>query len=322
MSTEVEGFQAGDWVEIKGLEAIVQTLDGDGTLDGLPFMPEMVQYCGQQFQLGMRARKTCLEYVDHNCTVIGMREFCGDPLWVIDGLRCSGNDHDGCQRGCLIFWKSEWLRKLSTGSPMGSSSLVNAVTLSPVLKTKVNPDQYFCQSTELVRVTKPLSIAGRLRICFTEVVSGDVGVLEMLKRIVTPIFWKAMDRFVRPRYVIGPLEKTALARIDLRSGELVEVKSSDEIKQTLNRKGCNRGLRYDHGLNQFCGTRHRVRDRLDRIIIESTGRMVNIQGTVTLVDTTCLCYMNALGGCPRQDPVYWRESWLKRAGEEVALRRE
>ncbi|MBX3305834.1 MAG: hypothetical protein KF751_07225 [Nitrospira sp.] len=137
----------------------------------------------------------------------------------------------------------------------------------------------------------------------------------MLKRIVTPIFWKTVEKFVRPRHVIGPLEKTALTRIDLKPGELVEVKSSEEIRQTLNRKGCNRGLRYDHGLNQFCGTRHKVRDRLDRIIIESTGRMVTIEGTVTLVDTTCLCDMNALGGCPRQDPVYWRESWLKHVGE-------
>jgi len=200
-----------------------------------------------------------------------MREFYGDPLWVIDGLRCSGNDHDGCQRGCLILGKSEWLTKLSTGRPMGSPSVVNTVAISPALKTKVNPDRYFCQSTELVRVTKPLSLSGRIRVCFSEVVSGDVGVLAVLERIITPIFWKAMDMFVRPRYVIRPLDKTPLTKTDLKSRELVEVKSADELEQTLNRKGCNRGLRYDHGLNQFYGTRHRVRDRLDRIIIESTG---------------------------------------------------
>lgn len=302
----------GDWVEVKGLVEIVQTLDADGTLDGLPFMPEMVQYCGRQFRLGRRARKSCLEYVSHNVTTIGIREFCGDSLWVIDGLRCSGNDHDGCQRGCLIFWKSEWLRKLNTAGATASPSVVNRVTPSQVLKTKVNPDRYFCQSTELVRVTKPLSLGGRFRICFSEVVSGDVGVLEMLKRIISPIFWKAMDRFVRPRHVIGPLEKTVLTRIDLMPGELVEVKSSEEIRQTLNRKGCNRGLRYDHGLNQFCGTRHLVRDRLDKIIVESTGRMAKIEGTVTFEDTTCQCHMTAFGGCVRQDLVYWREAWLNR----------
>lgn len=311
MSTAAEELRGGDWVQVKDLEEIVRTLDADGTLDGLPFMPEMVQYCGRQFQLGRRARKTCLEYVSHHVTVIGMREFCGDPLWVIDGLRCSGNDHDGCQRGCLIFWKSEWLKKLSTAGPTVSPFVVNTVTPSPTLKTKENPDRYFCQSTELLRVTKPLSLGGRFRICFSEVVSGDVGVLEMLKRIITPIFWKAINTFVKPRYVVGPLEKTPLIRMDLKPGEMVEVKSAEGIRQTLNRKGCNRGLRYDHGLNQFCGTRHRVRDRLDRIIVESTGRMVKIEGTVTFDDTTCGCYMNALGGCTRQDLVYWREAWLK-----------
>jgi len=195
---------------------------------------------------------------------------------------------------------------------MASPSEVNTISPSPAFKTKENPDRYFCQSTELVQVTKPLSLVGRFRICISEVVSGDVGVLEMLKRVVTPLFWKAMGKFVKPPYVIGPLEKTTMARSDLKPGELVEVKSSEEIRQTLNRKGCNRGLRYDHGLNQFCGTHHRVRDRLDRIIIESTGRMVNIEGTVTLVDTTCLCHMTAFGGCVRQDLVYWREAWLNR----------
>lgn len=305
-------LKPGDWIEVKALDYIVKTLDADGTLDGLPFMPEMVQYCGQQFQLGRRARKSCVEYVDHTSTTIGMREFCGDPLWVIDDLRCAGTDHDGCQRACLIFWKSEWLTKLNTSGPIASPSVVNTVTPSPTLKTKVDPSQYFCQSTELVRVTKPLSLGGRFRICFSEVASGDVGVVEMLKRIITPMFWKAMDRFVSPRYVIGPLEKTALTKLDLKSGELIEVKSAGDIRQTLNRKGCNRGLRYDHGLNQFCGTRHCVRDRLDRIIVESTGRMIKIEGTVTLQDTTCQCHMSAVGGCVRQDLVYWREAWLHR----------
>ena len=133
----------------------------------------------------------------------------------------------------------------------------------------------------------------------------------MVKMIVQPVFWKMVEKFIRPRYVKGPLQKTPLINIGLRRGEMVEVRSADEIKQTLNNKGCNRGLRYDHGLNQFCGTRHQVRDRLDRLIVESTGQMVQLEGTVTFEDTSCLCYMNALGGCTRQDLVYWREAWLK-----------
>ena len=51
------------------------------------------------------------------------------------------------------------------------------------------------------------------------------------------------------------------------------------------------------------------------MIVESTGEMIHMQGTVTLEGTTCLCHMSALGGCPRKDPVYWREIWLERVKE-------
>ena len=180
------------------------------------------------------------------------------------------------------------------------------------LKTKTAPDRYFCQSTELVRATKPLSLMQRLRICLDDVRFGNVGVFEMIRLILLPLFWKTCHKYIIPRHVVGPLTRTPLMKLGLQPGELVEVKSKEEITQTLNNKGFNRGLRYDHGLNQFCGSRHHVRDRLDRMIIESTGKMVRLEGTVTLEDSCCTCRKTALGGCPRKDLVYWREAWLKR----------
>ena len=42
-------LRTGDWVEVKSALEILESLDGDGTLDGLPFMPEMMDYCGRQF---------------------------------------------------------------------------------------------------------------------------------------------------------------------------------------------------------------------------------------------------------------------------------
>lgn len=133
----------------------------------------------------------------------------------------------------------------------------------------------------------------------------------MIKLIFLPLFWKTVHRFIL-RHVVGRLTRTPVGQLGLQPGETVEVKSAQEIAQTLNEKGCNRGLRYDRGLNTFCGTRQRVRERLDRMIVESTGQMIQMQGTVILDGTTCTCHMTALGGCPRQDPVYWREVWPKR----------
>ena len=38
-------------------EAILATLDQEGMLDRLPFMPEMLKYCGRQFAVYKRAEK-------------------------------------------------------------------------------------------------------------------------------------------------------------------------------------------------------------------------------------------------------------------------
>ena len=50
---------AGDWVEVRSKEQILSTLDQNGRLEGLPFMPQMLRYCGQRFQVYKRAHKTC-----------------------------------------------------------------------------------------------------------------------------------------------------------------------------------------------------------------------------------------------------------------------
>jgi hypothetical protein len=49
----------GDIVEVKAPEEIVQTLDASGALDHLPFMPEMAEFCGQQFRVFRLVVKTC-----------------------------------------------------------------------------------------------------------------------------------------------------------------------------------------------------------------------------------------------------------------------
>ena len=55
----MSGLRAGDWVEVRSKEEILRSLDKNGRLEGLPFMPQMFQYCGQRFRVFKRAHKTC-----------------------------------------------------------------------------------------------------------------------------------------------------------------------------------------------------------------------------------------------------------------------
>src|SRR6266566_7834203 len=102
-------LRPGDLVEVKAPAEILQTLDVDGTLDHLPFMPEMIELCGKRFSVSRRVLKTC--YTGLNL-YDAMRRFRGDDVVTLDGVRCSGAAHDGCQKACLIFWREAWLRKV------------------------------------------------------------------------------------------------------------------------------------------------------------------------------------------------------------------
>jgi hypothetical protein len=136
----------GDLVEIKTPDEILQTLDADGALDSLPFMPEMLEHCGKRFQVFRRVVKTCT-----SGTSSTMRAFRGDDVVLLEGLRCSGAAHDGCQKACVIFWREAWLRKVADAAVPTPMNLADADRLRARLKTSSGPNSYFCQASELSR---------------------------------------------------------------------------------------------------------------------------------------------------------------------------
>lgn len=52
-------LRPGETVRVRGAAEIFATLDERGMLDDLPFMPEMLKYCGRTFPVRHRADKTC-----------------------------------------------------------------------------------------------------------------------------------------------------------------------------------------------------------------------------------------------------------------------
>ena len=104
-------LRAGDLVEIRSAEEIAATLGPDATLDALPFMPEMLRHCGQRVRVSKRSHKSC-----DTINKTGNRRM--DRTVHLEDLRCDGSAHGGCQAGCLLFWKEEWLRPVSDASPV------------------------------------------------------------------------------------------------------------------------------------------------------------------------------------------------------------
>lgn len=161
-------LRANHWVEVRTTQEILQTLDHNGRLDGVPLMTQMFKYCDQRFRVLGNAHKTC------------------DPVFAGGGrrhanavhlnLRCDGKAYGGCQAGCLIFWKEAWLKPVSAGSAVCAASLSveapmpeKAASSSCCSEEDVwratradggqneHDARYVCQATRLCQFTSPFA---------------------------------------------------------------------------------------------------------------------------------------------------------------------
>jgi hypothetical protein len=99
--------------------------------------------------------------------------------------------------------------------------------------------------------------------------------------------------------------------LHLRPGEIVQVKSEAEIRATLDAEGRHRGLLWMPEMVVFCGGRYRVFQRVERIMLESSGQLRQVENTVLLEGVMC----RDLYDCDRSCFHFWREAWLRRMPE-------
>jgi len=301
-------IRPGDLVDVRSAGEILQTLDTDGTLDQLPFMPEMIPHCGKRYRVEFRALKTCTSGSPTGST---MRSFKKEDVVTLEGLRCPGTEHDGCQKLCRILWREAWLRRVEGDSPPGREDGAAVGRLSARLKTRSGPQTYFCQASEILNVTSPLSRWERFSKCADDVRVGNASLPEMIRRVSIGLFWKVRRAFFGP-YGRGTCTMTPAESLNLRAGERIVVKSMQDITQTLDAKSHNRGLLFTPDMRLLCGREKKIARHLDKVIVDGTGEMRKMKNTVYLEDSYCSCPHAAIGGCPRGEFVYWREIWLRR----------
>ena len=109
-------------------------------------------------------------------------------------------------------------------------------------------------------------------------------------------------------------QPTPAESLNLRPGELVRIKSHEEILQTLNTKSNNRGLYWDAEMVPYCGKTYPVLKRVTKIIDEKSGRIQELKNPCIILDSV-VCqsrYSACRMFCPRSIYSYWREIWLER----------
>lgn len=293
-------FRPGDWVEVRSFAEISATLDSEAKLNGLPFMPEMVGYCGQRFRVSKRAEKTCFAERQRRL---------GNAVHL-DDLRCNGAAHDGCQLGCLLFWRDEWLKPVPGPAPSAPASTCTNNGSPPNLVTRRTLRDgvvvYVCQATELGKITTKLK-SWDLTQYVREIRDGNIGFREV-KQVIGWFFtwleWRLFKstskRQTTPTIEVEPITP----------GDLVEVRSKKEILQTLTNRGHNFGLPFSAEMLMLCGNRYRVVNNVRKMIDERSGKMRFMKRScLTLDSATC---KGAFMCCPRANYHFWRDAWLKR----------
>jgi len=334
-------LRVGDLVQVRSAEEIMATLDEKGELDSLPFMPEMLAFCGQQLTVHKVAHKLCDMLGDG-----GLRRM--ERAVHLTGARCDGSAHGGCQTACNLYWKEAWLKRVE-GAPNATLGALNApnatlgtppdgAILLPLLVENAQREpfddgapRYACQATEMSRAAPtclPFKDPGQY---VQDVRSGNASLLVTLRTIFFGFFNRFQDASVRklPRWlrirggqrwgwVTGKVTgRTPTGHLDLQPGELVRVRSREEIEQTLNAERLNRGMGFEEEMARLCGQTARVSMRVDRCLDEKTGRLLTMKSPCIVLEGI-VCGGVYKGNCPRAYVPFWREIWLERVPEPAA----
>jgi hypothetical protein len=317
MTFRIARLHSGDLVEVKSPEEIADTLDAEGASDHLPFMPEMLEFCGQQFRIARRASTICFSGPGW------VRGFRTDDVVTLEGVRCSGAAHDGCQKECTIFWREAWLRKVDGAQLSSKTSPQGVDRLRVGLKVSSGPQAFYCQASELSKVTHFVSRWQRVERHLHRLRTRDFTIAQMANSLKSYLLGKVrritLGLHLRRKRRSTPMD----GRLNLQPGEWVEVKSLPGIIETLDPQGKNRGLYFSPDMLPWCGRRCRVKKRLDRIIVDGTGEMRRLRDTVSLEGSTCGCpFMGFdMSGCSRCELTYWREIWLRRCEPDALVQR-
>jgi len=341
-------LNVGDWVEVRSKDEILKTLDDKGQLDGMPFMPEMLCFCGHRFQVYKRAHKTCdyvTPYPHHTRRLEGT---------VHLETRCDGEAHGGCQAACLIYWKHAWLKPIS-GNPSKvdapgsgtSPKWVGAASSTGCSESEIwahthlfDPNggtpTYVCQATQIPHATKPLAWWD-VRQYLEDYWSGNVGLRRIFNALTYSTYYNLSQAgigfgpvmrwfydkfhpvwggtlFPRTPGLIPEGKPTPSRTLNLQPGELVRVKPHEEILKTVDSSNRNRGMYWDAELVPYCGKTYRVLKRVSKLIIEQTGKMQEMKNPCIILDTV-VCqarYSPCRMLCPKSMYPYWREIWLER----------
>jgi len=309
--------KAGDVVMLRPPAEILATLDENARLEGLPFMPEMLEFFGRPFTVEAQVGRACDTVSGQYTGVRRLRD-----TVILDDLRCDGSGHAGCGTQCRLYWKVAWLRPADSdphdvAGDEALDELARRARAGAEDASSTPDDRIFrCQATELLRAGEQIgwwSVSSLVN----ELTSGNVGIrrfASVMTRIVVEEIARRLGFL--SNHPFRPEEKATQSAPPppraFQPGELVQIRPRSEIGRTLTQDGKNRGLWFDREMVPYCNKTARVKARVDRFIDEGSGRLIELASDCYILDGV-VCDSSRSEGrwfCPRAIYPWWRGAWL------------
>ena len=298
----------GDIVEVKSFNEIAQTLDINGCLEGMPFMPEMLPYCGKKFRVFRCADKI------YSFGVTRSLRHLRDAV-LLTGLRCDGSEHDRCQARCYLMWKSAWLRFATNTECVTPKASDKDVEWLRKLSCVDKKDKrcYMCQYTQIIPATTPLR-RWDIRQDFRPLIVGNVTFRTFIVTILVRIFNWAQTLRGGSNYPHLSPKGNGRTFIDLglQPGEKVRVRDQSFIETTIYNDRNNLGLSFAHEeMTRYCNNTYTVLQRVNQIIDDVSGHMIHMK-TPAIILKDVYSTGEFMRFLPQSDYPFWREVWLQR----------
>jgi hypothetical protein len=353
MKSKMRKLKVGEWVQVRSKAEILSTLDSKGQLDGMPFMPEMFAFCGRSFQVYKRAHKTCDtvfpvrgrrvdEAVHLNTRCDGSAHGGCQASCLIFWKQAWLKPLSGGPLEDAAFGVKVHRGQLNPASSRSGCTEFDVLTRARTIDRGEGEPLYVCQATQLPYATTHLAWWD-VRQYIEDYWSGNVGFWRIICGGVYSLYY-ALSRvgvglgpllrwfydkfhplwrgtaFPRKTGTIPEGQPTPTETLNLQPGELVQIKSHEEILKTLNTSSKNRGLYWDAEEVPYCGGTYRVLKRVTKIIDERTGKIQEMRTPCIILDSV-VCqsrYSECRLFCPRSIYPYWRENWLERVGPKAS----
>lgn len=159
------------------------------------------------------------------------------------------------------------------------------------------------------------------QICTIPAISEPINIIDniwqrrnRLKRIVKRRM-RYLRNILKDLFSRNSQLKSQAAKIQLKAGDWVRIRSREEIQKTLNRWNRLKGCAFMEEMWKYCGTTQQVRKPV-RVFLDERNYLARRSNNIVILENVICEGTIDFGQCDRSCFFFWREEWLEKTSSE------